>query len=464
MKKCGFSHKIGVKNCNNTVLEGVKKCLYKTEKYSIMKRSALNKLIAWKQSKRRKPLIINGARQVGKTWLMQKFGEDYYSKVAYVSFYNNERAKRIFDNDYDMKRIILSLQLETQIKITPNDTLIILDEIQECPKALEALKYFCEDASEYHVMAAGSLLGVALHSGISYPVGKVNLLDLHPLSYKEFLDAIGEEQLALALDSKDYSIIDTFADKYLFNLKNYLYVGGMPDVVNCFVEEHDYNVVRDLQSDIIRMYRDDFGKHIPDSDFSKVCLVLDSVVVQLAKENKKFFFGNIKKGARSSDFKNAIEWLVNAGLVHKVSKVNEPHVPLAAYKDISAYKLFFLDVGLLGAMSELDPVSIIEGNQIFIEFKGAFAEQYVLQELKAETNYTPYYFSTQSSRFEQDFMIQKENKVVPIEVKAATNIKSPSLKAFYDKFHPEKSIRISALPYIDQGWMCNLPLYAVCNI
>ena len=429
-----------------------------------MQRSAMNKLITWKNSDKRKPLIVNGARQVGKTWLLKTFGEENYTNVAYISFYNNERAKRIFDNDFDMNRIILSLQLESNVKISPNNTLIILDEIQECPKALESLKYFCENASDYHVVSAGSLLGVALHSGISYPVGKVNLLDLYPLSYKEYLHAIDEEQLAFALDAKDYSIIDTFADKYLFNLKNYLFVGGMPEVVNSFVKDRNYNAVRTLQSDIIRMYRNDFSKHIPSRDFSKVCLVFDSIAIQLAKENKKFFFGNVKKGARSSDFENAIEWLLNAGLVYKVSKVNEPHVPLAAYKDISSYKLFFLDVGLLGAMTELDPMSIIEGNQLFIEFKGALTEQYVLQELKVETNYTPFYFSTSSSRFEQDFIIQKDNQIIPIEVKAATNIKSPSLKAFFEKYNPEKSIRFSTLPYIDQGWMINYPLYAVCNI
>lgn len=429
-----------------------------------MQRSAMNKLISWKNSDKRKPLIVNGARQVGKTWLLKTFGEENYTNVAYISFYNNQRAKNIFENDFDMNRIILSLQLESNEKISPNNTLIILDEIQECPKALESLKYFCENASDYHVVSACSLLGSALQSGVSYPVGKVNLLDLYPLSYKEFLYAIGEEKLALSLESKDYSIIDTFADKYLFNLKNYLFVGGMPEVVNSFVNEHDYKAVRELQSDIIRMYRNDFSKHIPSRDFSKVCLVFDSIAVQLAKENKKFFFGNVKKGARSSDFENAIEWLRNAGLVHKVSKVNEPHVPLAAYKDISSYKLFFLDVGLLGAMTELDSVSIIEGNKLFMEFKGALTEQYVLQELKAQTNYTPYYFSTSSSRFKKDFIIQKDNQIVPIEVKAATNIKSPSLKAFFEKYSPEKSIRFSTLPYKDQGWMINYPLYAVCNI
>lgn len=429
-----------------------------------MQRSAMNKLISWKNSDKRKPLIVNGARQVGKTWLLKTFGEENYTNVAYISFYNNQRAKNIFENDFDMNRIILSLQLESNEKISPNNTLIILDEIQECPNALESLKYFCENASDYHVVSACSLLGSALQSGVSYPVGKVNLLDLYPLSYKEFLYAIGEEQLALSLESKDYSIIDIFADKYLFNLKNYLFVGGMPEVVNSFVKEHDYKAVRELQSDIIRMYRNDFSKHIPSRVFSKVCLVFDSIAVQLAKENKKFFFGNVKKGARSSDFENAIEWLRNAGLVHKVSKVNEPHVPLAAYKDISSYKLFFLDVGLLGAMTELDSVSIIEGNKLFMEFKGALTEQYVLQELKAQTNYTPYYFSTSSSRFKKDFIIQKDNQIVPIEVKAATNINSPSLKAFFEKYNPEKSIRFSTLPYKDQGWMINYPLYAVCNI
>lgn len=429
-----------------------------------MKRDAMQKLIEWKNSKLRKPLIVIGAMGVGKTWLMKHFGEGNYSKVAYVSFHCNDRAKAIFDNDFDIKRIILSLQIESRVTITPEDTLVILDDIHECPKVLEALKYFCENAPEYHVIVSGSQLGLSVKKGISYPVGKVNLLYLYPLSFKEFLQAVGEESLSQALDSNNYSVIDVFADKYLFNLKNYFYVGGMPDVVNCFVKEQDYNRVRIIQENIIDKIKADFRLYFHDKDVFKLNLIIDSIALQLSKKNKKFIFSKLKKGARSFDFENAIEWLVSSGLIYKVSKVSEPLIPLAAYKDLYAYKLFFLDVGLLGAMSRLDPVFIIEGNQIFSLFNEALSEQYVLQELKAQTTYTPYYYSTSTARYEQDFLLQIENKIVPVELKITSNFNSPRLKAFHDKFHPEKCIRFSALPFKEQGWMCNYPMYAVCNL
>ena len=319
-----------------------------------MRRFAMEKLEKWKNSKRRKPLIIMGARQVGKTWLMKEFGKKYYKKVAYVSFYNNERMKSVFDMDFDINRIIMNLNIESGVSITPEDTLIILDEIQEAPKVLESLKYFCEDAPEYHVVTAGSLLGVAIHQGVSYPVGKVDLLDLYPLSFREFLCAVDQESLAEALATNDYGIIDNFADKYLFWLKNYYYIGGMPAVVDYFREEKDYAGVREIQKDIVRQYKGDFGKHVESKELPRINMVWESIPMQLAKENKKFFFGQIKKGARSSEFEVAIQWLLDCGLVHKVYRVNEPNVPLASYKSFNAYKLFMLDVGLLGAISELD--------------------------------------------------------------------------------------------------------------
>ncbi|MDD6205842.1 AAA family ATPase [Succinivibrio sp.] len=429
-----------------------------------MKRSALIKLVDWKNSDSRKPLIVNGARKVGKTWLLKTFGEENYTNVAYISFYNNERAKRIFDNDFDMNRIILSLQLESNVNISPNNTLIILDEIQECPKALESLIYFCEDAPEYHVVAAGSSLLVQFLKGSSYPVGKVSTLELYPLSYKEFLHAIGEEQLSLALETKDYSIIDIFSDKYLFYLKNYLYIGGMPEVVDLFVKDRDYSAVRKLQSDMLKMYRDVFSNSSTNCDSSKINLIFDSIAAQLANKNKKFFFGKILQGSRRSEFEDAIDLLIKAGLLHKVSKVDEPLSPLLEYKDFSSYKLFFFDVGLLGAMCNLDAVTIIEENKIFKAFNGALTQQYVLLELKAVNNYSTFYFSTATARFNLDFLIQQNNKIVPIEVKAETKTNSQKLKAFFKKYNPEKSIRFSTLPYKDQGWMINYPLYAVCNI
>lgn len=429
-----------------------------------MQRFAMDQLLRWKDKDNRKPLVIMGARQVGKTWLMKEFGKNCYKKVAYISFYNNDRMDQVFQMDFDVERIIMNLNIESGTTITPGDTLIILDEIQNSLKALESLKYFCEEAPEYHIVVAGSLLGVAIHEGVSYPVGKVDLLDLYPLSFREFLCAMGENALSDALATRDYTIIDNFSEKYLFWMKNYYYVGGMPGVVEEFRMHKDYNEVRQIQSDIIRQYEGDFGKHIDAKTLPRIRMVWDSIPIQLAKENKKFFFGQIKKGARSSEYEIAIQWLIDCGLIHKVNRVNEPHMPLKAYKSMNAYKLFMLDVGLLGALSELTAESILEGNDIFVEFKGALTEQYVLQQLICDTEYTPYYFGTEKSTFEQDFLIQKGKDVIPIEVKAEQNIRSQSLKAYCDKYHPGKAVRFSTLKYMDQGWMVNIPLYAVCNL
>ena len=429
-----------------------------------MRRFAIENMKKWKEKPDRKPLILMGARQVGKTWLMREFGRTCYEKVAYVSFYNNQRMTEVFEKDFDINRILMNLNVETGVTITPGDTLIILDEIQNAPRVVESLKYFCEDASEYHVVAAGSLLGVAIHEGISYPVGKVDLLDLYPLCFREFLYAMEQDALADALATKDYDLIDNFADKYLFWLKNYYYTGGMPAVVAAFAEHKDYNEVRKIQSDILRQYEGDFGKHIDARTLPRINMVWDAIPMQLAKENKKFFFGQIKKGARSAEYELAIQWLTDSGLVYKVNRVNEPHIPLKAYINMSAYKLFMLDVGLLGALSDLPAEVILEGNDIFVEFKGALTEQYVLSELLSQTPYKPFYFGTDKGCYEQDFLIQKNGGIVPIEVKAEGNIHSKSLKAFYEKYHPKKSIRFSTLKYADQGWMENIPLYAVCNV
>ena len=429
-----------------------------------MYRTAMDALLQWKEKINRKPLIIMGARQVGKTWLMKEFGKTHYEKTAYISFYNNKRMDDVFQADFDIKRILMNLNIEAGGTITPGDTLIILDEIQDSPKVLESLKYFCEEAPQYHVVAAGSLLGVTIHEGVSYPVGKVDLLDLYPLNFREFLYAMDEQSLADALATKDYALIDNFSEKYLFWLKNYYYVGGMPAVVDEFRQNRDYAEVRQIQNDIVRQYEGDFGKHVDARTLPRIRLVWDSVPLQLAKENKKFFFGQIKKGARSSEYEIAIQWLVDCGLIYKVNRVNEPNMPLKAYKSMNAYKLFVLDVGLLGAMSELEAESILEGNDIFIEFKGALTEQYVLQQLISDTRYNPYYFGTEKATFEQDFLIQKGKDIVPIEVKAGENIRSQSLKAYCDKYKPNKAVRFSTLKYMDQGWMENIPLYAVCNL
>lgn len=429
-----------------------------------MYRLAIKKLKEWKNKEDRKPMILMGARQVGKTWIMKEFGKNEYAKVAYISFYNNDRMNDVFDMDFDVDRIIMNLNIESGITITPNDTLIILDEIQNAPKALESLKYFCEDANEYHVIAAGSLLGVAVHENVSFPVGKVDMLDLYPFSFREFLLAMDEKNLVMALDSKDFSIIDNFSDKFLFWLKNYYYIGGMPAVVDSFRRNKDYIKARQIQKDILRQYEQDFGKHVDAKNLPRIRMVWQSIPIQLAKENKKFFFGQIKKGARSSDFEIAIQWLMDRGLIYKVNRVNEPHMPLKAYINMSAYKLFILDIGLLGALSDLPAKTILEKDEIFVEFKGAFTEQYVLQQLICDTQYTPYYYGTDKSTFEQDFMIQMEDKIVPIEVKAEGNIRSQSLKVYCEKYRPKKAVRFSTLKYMDQGWMVNIPLYAVSTL
>lgn len=429
-----------------------------------MKRYAMQELAAWKDRPNRKPLILKGARQVGKTWLMKEFGRQYFSKVAYVTFYNNQRMKRVFDDDYDVERILMNVNIEAKVEATPGDTLIIFDEIQEAPRALESLKYFCENAPEYAIVAAGSLLGVAIHEGVSFPVGKVDTLELHPLSFREFLEAMEETPLADVIASGNYQLMTDNSAKYIHWLKNYYYVGGMPEVVGYFAEHKDYQEVRRLQKSILDQYEDDFGKHATSASLARIRMVWNSIPMQLAKENKKFFFGQIKTGARMKDFEVAIEWLLDCGLITKVNRVSKPAVPLKAYIDFAAFKLFLLDIGLLGAMSELDAESILEGNDIFIEFKGALTEQFVLQELIAETEYTPYYYATETATFEMDFMVQKGTAVVPVEVKAEANQKARSLKAYCQKYQPEYAVRLSMRDYRQEEWLTNVPLYAVKTI
>lgn len=429
-----------------------------------MKRCAMQDLIRWKNSENRKPMILKGARQVGKTWLMKEFGRLHFSKVAYITFYNNQRMKKVFDDDYDIRRIIMNINIETRMEVTPQDTLIIFDEIQEAPRALESLKYFCENASEYAVIAAGSLLGVAIHEGVSFPVGKVDTLELYPMSYREFLEAMGETALADLLPRKDYRLISDFRDKYIFWLKNYYYVGGMPEIVQFFSQHKDYVRVRQMQNAILEQYEDDFGKHATSGDLARIRMVWNSIPMQLAKENKKFFFGQIKSGARMKDFEIAIEWLLDCGLIKKVYRVRKPAMPLKAYIDFGAFKLFLLDIGLLGALSELDAESILEGNSMFTEFKGALTEQYVLQQIVSDTGYIPYYFASESATYEMDFMVQKGRDIVPVEVKAEENLQAKSLKVYCQKYMPNYAVRISMSDYREQDWVVNIPLYAICNL
>lgn len=429
-----------------------------------MERYAIKKLVEWKDKKNRKPLILKGARQVGKTWLMKEFGRRYFKYTAYVNFDNNRLMKDVFDNDYDIERILTAINIETGTRIAPQETLIIFDEIQENPRAIAALKYFCENAPEYAIVAAGSLLGVAIHKGTLFPVGKVDTLELHPLCFREFLEAVGEEGLAKLIKSSDYEMMSTFRTKYTDWLKKYYFIGGMPEVVSSFIENRDFAEVRYLQEKIIEMYEDDFSKHTTENELPRIRMVWNSIPMQLAKENKKFFFGKIKEGARAKDFEIAIEWLQDCGLIRKVNNVSKPAMPLKAYIEFSAFKLFILDVGLLGALSELDARSILDGNMIFTEFKGAMTEQYVLQELIAGTEYTPYYFTETKSEGEIDFVIQKDGAIVPIEVKAEENLRAKSLKCYCDKYKPQVAIRTSMSDYREQDWLTNIPLWCISSV
>ncbi len=429
-----------------------------------MKRNMMKQLIEWKARENRKPLIIWGARQTGKTWLMKEFGRRFFSSTVYISFYNNRKTARLFESDYDTERIIKALEVQYHTSIEPDKTLLIFDEIQEAPRALESLKYFCEEAPEYHICAAGSLLGVRIHDGISFPVGKVNEMHLYPMDFSEYLCAIGEERLAGVVSDIDNPLLRDLRDSFIEHLKNYFFVGGMPECVEAFSLRRDYEEVREIQNSILSQYDGDFGKHVKPEEIPRIRMVWASLPMQLAKENRKFFFGRIKEGARMKDFEIAIQWLVDAGLVYKVHKVTKPAVPLKAYIDFTSFKLFMLDIGLLGAMSELDADVIINGSDIFTEFKGALAEEYVLEEIISSTPYTPYYYSGDKSVYETDFLIQKKGAVLPVEVKAEVNIKSKSLRVYYDKFKPEYALRFSTLDYIDQEWMINMPLWAVESI
>lgn len=429
-----------------------------------MKRLLMEKLSEWHKKKNRKPLILWGARQVGKTWLMKKFGEEYFQNTVYISLYKNKRIASFFDEDYNPHRIIKAIEIELHVKIHPDKTLLIFDEIQNEPKVLESLKYFCEEASEYAVIVAGSLLGVALHEGISFPVGKVDELRLFPLSFDEFLTAMNESELLKAIEQKNLSIMNIFSDKLTELLKIYYAVGGMPEVVANYINNQNLEEVRELQKSILNQYEGDFGKHVNEKELPRIRLVWNSIPTQLSKENKKFFFGKIKEGARQKDFEIAIQWLLDSGLVYKVNKVTKPAMPLKAYVDFSSYKLFMLDVGLLAAASEIAPEIIIKGNSIYEEFKGALTEQFVFQQFKASTKFIPYYYSGEKSTYETDFLIQHNGDVLPVEVKAETNTKSKSLKVYCEKFNPSFGIRISMNLFCEQSWMKNYPLWAFTHL
>ena len=429
-----------------------------------MYRIAIEKLYKWKNSKRRKPLIIEGARQVGKTWLMKEFGEQAYADTVYINFDSNSRMADLFSADLDTDRLIMGLELYAGHKINPENTLLIFDEVQEVPRALASLKYFYENAPQYHIVCAGSLLGIALHQGTSFPVGKVDFLKLYPLSFSEFLMATGNERFAELLKNQDYEMITSFKQTYIDALKHYYFVGGMPEAVQSFAESKDFNEVRAIQKRILAAYEQDFSKHAPNEIVPKIRMLWNSIPSQLARENKKFIYGLVREGGRAREYETAIMWLTDCGLVHKVSRVNAAGIPLKAYEDLKAFKLFIVDVGLLGCMTGLRQRTLLDGDDLFVEFKGALTEQYVCQQLKTIEDLGIYYYTNDRGSCEIDFVVDTGEQIVPIEVKAETNLRAKSLKTYRERFEPELSVRTSMADYKKEDWLLNLPLYAIENI
>ncbi|EQA00342.1 AAA family ATPase [Glaesserella parasuis] len=424
-----------------------------------MQRDILDKLIQWKTKPNRKPLIIQGARQVGKTWVMKHFGEQAFEQVAYINFDNNPRMKTLFSGDYDINRLILGLKIESGVDIQADNTLLIFDEIQEVSQALSSLKYFYENAPQFYIVAAGSLLGVSLHHQVSFPVGKVDFLPLYPMTFHEFLTALEQSDLVQLLAMQDWSLISAMKSRYIDFLRQYYFVGGMPEAVQTFIDTQNLNEVRQVQRNLLMAYEQDFSKHISDGQtVKKVRSIWASIPEQLAKENKKFMYAQLQKGARSKDYEIALQWLKDSGLVQVVPRVKKPHLPLSAYQD-NAFKLYGLDVGLLAAQSYLDATTLLEGNRIFTEFKGALTEQYVLQQLLATQENPVFYWATEKGTAEVDFVLQRKQTVIPIEVKAEENLKAKSLKVYVEQFQPEQAFRFSMADFREQDWMVNVPLY-----
>ena len=429
-----------------------------------MYRDKMNELKKWKDSPTRKPLIIRGARQVGKTWLMKEFGKQYYKKCAYINFDDNSRMDKLFEDDFDLDKIIQGLKIESNVNIEPENTLIILDEIQETPKALKALKYFYENANQYHIVSAGSLLGVAIHEGTSFPVGKVDFLDLAPLSFFEFLEALGEENLLQLLKENDFDMIGVFNSKLKEFLKLYYYVGGMPEAVNSYAQNKDLKEVRKIQKRLLEAYEQDFSKHAPSNIVPRIRQLWNNIPTQLAKENKKFIYGLVREGARAREYEIALSWLIDCGLVYQINRVTTSKVPLSAYQDFNAFKLYLLYVGLLSAMSGIDAKTLLEGNDVFEEFKGSLTEQYVLCQLKECTDLDVFYWSSDTGTSELDFITQIGKDNVPIEVKASENLQAKSLKSFVQKYETKFNVRTSMSDYRNDDWITNIPLYCIANI
>lgn len=425
-----------------------------------MERSIYSSLKKWKESPTRKPLILQGARQVGKTYILKEFGAREYSEVVYINCDDNNDMQNMFV-DYDIDRIIRSLSAISGVSIKPSTTLLILDEIQEVERGLASLKYFCEKAPEYHVAVAGSLLGITLHEGTSFPVGKVDMLYMYPMDFEEFLLAMGKEQLVELLRSNSWTALTPLRGMLTELLRQYYFVGGMPEAVKAYVERGDIWEVRSIHSKIIDAYRNDMSKHAPKQQVQRINMVWNSIPSQLARDNKKFIYGALRKGARANDFEIAIQWLVDSGLVHKVHRITKPVVPLKFYEDMSSFKLFLLDCGLLGALSETPPEQILIGDNVFEEYKGAFTENYVLQQLKSLPRTFVYYYSNDNSTLEIDFVVQHDTHIIPIEVKAEENLRAKSLRQFVIDNPGLHGVRFSMSDYREQDWLTNVPLWAV---
>ena len=426
-----------------------------------MRRQALKNLLEWKGSANRKPLILNGARQVGKTWLLREFAKTAYKKEAYIVCRKNDLAKQVFARDFDIGRILRDLSALSKVDITPGDTLIVLDEVQDIPEAIEALKYFYEQAPEYHIAVAGSLLGISLHQGVSFPVGKVDELNVFPMNFMEFLDAVGEQQSLTLLESRDFDGIAPLHEKFVDLLRQYYFVGGMPEAVKLYVESKALQGVREIQKSILRGYEQDFSKHAPKDQVAKIKLVWKSIPSQLFKENKKFIYGVLRKGARATQYEEAIEWLVDSGLLYKVPRVSRPALPLSIYEELNIFKLYTLDVGLLGAMANTDSSQILIKSDLIADFNGGLAEQFILQQMKSKQIDPIYYHSTDDSRLKLDFLIQSDGCLLPIEVKSGESVRSNSLSVLLQKTPGLKAIRYSLHPYKEQNFLTNIPLYAV---
>ena len=426
-----------------------------------MKRKIYSKLIEWKESPSHKPLILNGVRQCGKTYIMKEFGKNEFQTFAYVNCDRNENLHQIFEGGFNISKIIRGISALSGVDIIPGKTLIFLDEVQSFPLVLESLKYFCEDAPDYHVAVAGSLLGIALHSGVSFPVGKVQTMKLYPMDFEEFLMAKGEQQLLRIMHDHDFDLLTALHEKCKDLLRQYYYVGGMPEVVKSYIDNGQLKPVRAIQNEILSNYAGDFSKHAPYQEVPRISMVWQSILGQLSRENKKFIYGALKKGGRAKEFEVAIQWLVDAGLVFKVNKCTKPQLPLKFYEDFTAFKLYLCDCGLMGAMADTAAKDVLIGDSVFTEYKGAFTEQYVLQQILSSGISDIYYYSADDSRMEMDFLMQREGALLPVEVKGGTSIKSTSLHNYLMEHPGIQAIRYSMLPYKKQDFLTNIPLYAV---